>query len=416
LVTNGSITAVGGPGANKPADAHVIDARGGYLVPGFIDMHAHLLFPRCAPGPDGSPFDRDVSERMLSVLLDFGITTVRSPATPTVAGLRVRDDLNAGRVRGPRAFASAELINDPSLSGSQLRQVVRDALAYRPDYFKVYSRLPPTAIATVIDEAHAHHIPVIGHLGETSWLEGARLGIDHLTHAADWSAATLPADRRPAYANAIQARGPIRARIDWLEFLDLSAGPVRETIDEIARHGISIDPTLVAYDTKFAAPDGGRYRNDRYVGVVPEMLQDWKSCTRITEGWTAADYQRWRAAYPRMQALVRLMRDRGVVLTTGTDLTNPWVIPGESLHQEFELLSAAGFGSQEILRMTGDNAARALGRTDIGVIEAGRRADLVLLTANPLDDIRNTRRIAWTMQGGEIVSHGPRARERPPVK
>jgi imidazolonepropionase-like amidohydrolase len=97
-----------------------------------------------------------------------------------------------------------------------------------------------------------------------------------------------------------------------------------------------------------------------------------------------------------------------VRLTTGTDLTNPWVIPGESLHQEFELLSAAGFASQEILRMTGDNAAQALGRTDVGVIEAGRRADLVLLTANPLDDIRNTRRIAWTMQGGEIVSHGPR--------
>jgi hypothetical protein len=68
------------------------------------------------------------------------------------------------------------------------------------------------SFAAVIDEAHAHHTPVIGHLGETSWIEGARLGIDYLTHAADWSAATLPADRRPAYANAIQARGPIRKR------------------------------------------------------------------------------------------------------------------------------------------------------------------------------------------------------------
>jgi imidazolonepropionase-like amidohydrolase len=126
----GASTAVGGPGAEKPADAHVIDARGGYLVPGFIDMHdmhAHLMLPRCAPGPDGSPFDRDVSERMLSALLDFGITAVCSPATPTVAGLRLRDDLNAGRVHGPRAFASAELINDPSLSEAELRQIVRDA-------------------------------------------------------------------------------------------------------------------------------------------------------------------------------------------------------------------------------------------------------------------------------------------------
>lgn len=80
---------------------------------------------------------------MMGALLDFGITTVRSPATLTVEGLALRDELNAGRVRGPRAFASAELINDPKLSDAELRAYVRDALSYRPDYFKVYARLAP---------------------------------------------------------------------------------------------------------------------------------------------------------------------------------------------------------------------------------------------------------------------------------
>jgi imidazolonepropionase-like amidohydrolase len=337
---------------------------------------------------------------MLSAMLDFGITTVRSPATPTIEGLRLRDDLNAGRVRGPRAFASAELINDPSPTDAQLRQYVRDALPSKPDYFKVYARLSPAAVASVIDEAHAHGVPVIGHLGATSWLEGARLGIDYLTHAVDWSARTLPEDRREAYSEAERSRGAIRARIDWLELLDLHAPPVLDMVDEVVRRKISVDPTLVAYDTKFAAPGGGRYRTNAYAAAVPEMLSDWIACRRITEDWTPDDYRRWRAAYPKMQALIRLFHQKGVILTTGTDVTNPWVIPGESLHQEFELLASAGLSAREILQMTGGNAASALRHPDVGVIEAGRRADLVLLSASPLTDIRNTRRIVWVMKQG----------------
>jgi hypothetical protein len=209
FVKDGRIAAVRtGP---APRGAAIVDGHDGFLVPGFIDMHAHLMFPRCTPRGDGSVFDRAVSERMLSTLLDFGITMVRSPATPTIEGLHLRDDLNAGRVRGPDAKAAAELINDPSLTDQQLRQYVRDALPLKPDYFKVYERLRPPQVATVIDEAHARPIPVVGHLGATSWLEGARLGIDYLTHAVDWSEKTLPESKRDAYAAVVRARGAIRA-------------------------------------------------------------------------------------------------------------------------------------------------------------------------------------------------------------
>jgi imidazolonepropionase-like amidohydrolase len=401
-----------------PAGAAVMDGGGGYLVPGFIDMHAHLMFPRC--GRDGAPpyFDRAVSQKMIATLLDFGITTVRSPATPTIAGLAMRDDLNAGRLRGPRAFAAAELINNPKLNDAQLRAVVRDALPYRPDYFKVYAALSPQAVATVIDEAHAHGIPVIGHLGRTSWLEAARLGIDHLTHAVDWSLKTLTLERQKAYASAIlkygAIHGPFHARIDWLELLDLDSAEVRDMVREVGARGIAVDPTLVAYDTKFAAPKGGRYAANAFVDVIPELHQDWINCPDGTSDWKPEDHRRWNAAYPKMQALLRMMRDAGVVLTTGTDLTNPWVIPGESLHQEFGLLVAAGFSPAEVLKMTGANAAKALKSDQVGLIEAGRRADLVLLAANPLADIGNTRSIRWVMQGGGIVSKGPKSARSAP--
>lgn len=97
-------------------------------------------------------------------------------------------------------------------------------------------------------------------------------------------------------------------------------------------------------------------------------------------------------------------------MTTGSDITNPWVIPGESIHQEMEFLVEAGISPSEVLRMSGENAARALGRDDIGIVEEGRRADLILLSADPRISISNTRTIDWIMQGGKFVVKQSRGR------
>lgn len=385
-----------------------IDGQGGFLLPGFIDMHANLLLPRCQPAAGASsPFDRKISERTLAALLDFGITTVRSPATPAVAGLALRDDLNAGRVRGPRARAAAEPINDPAMSELQFRTHVRKNLAYHPDFLKVHANLEPASVATVVNEAHARGLTVIGDMGRTPWKRAVEIGVDHLTHATDWSAESLRPEHRAAYRQAVEKRGAIRARIDWLELLDPASPEIAATLNAMARAGVSVDPTLVAYDSKFSGPKADRYRHNRYLDRFPQLQADWLACTVTTRDWTAGDFRRWQAAWPKMLKLVAEMNRRGVLLTTGSDLGNPWVIPGESLHQEFELLRKAGIPVPAILRMTGENAARAIGLNDVGKIAAGRRADLVLLSADPRVDIRNTRKIVWTMQGGVVVSRGP---------
>jgi hypothetical protein len=208
----------------------------------------------------------------------------------------------------------------------------------------------------------------------------------------------------------------MRARLDWLDLLDLNSAEIGSTIEELVRRGISVDPTLVAYDSKFSSPSAARYRRNRFLDSVPELKSDWLACSDVTADWTAEDHRRWERLLPKMQQLVKRMHDAGVLLTTGSDLTNPWVIPGESLHQEFELLAGAGLTPAQILQMTGANAARALRRNDVGVIAPGRCADLVLLAADPLADIANTRRILWVMQGGKIVSQGPAARGPTPRK
>lgn len=412
VIRGDRIASVSSAPASTSKGSRVIDGRGKFLLPGFIDMHAHLLFPRCAKGGGPVRFDRALSERALAQHLAYGITTARSPATPTIQGLRLRDDLNAGRVKGPRALASAELINDSKLTDAALRQLVRDALPSRPDYIKVYARLQPDQVASVVDEAHRHHLPVIGHLQRTSWRQGLELGVDHLAHSVDWSAESLPEAARARYLQAQKNRGRFRSRIDWLEAFDPDAPAQQALLADLAQRRVSVDVTLIAYDGKFSPPGDPRYRSNPALRAFPELRQDWAACDDAVAGWTADDYRRWQAAWPKMLGWVKRMSDAGVLLVSGTDLTNEWIAPGEGLHREFELLAAAGLTPGQILRMTGANAAEALRSQDVGIIEPGRRADLVLLSADPFANISNTRSIVWVMQGGRLDRRPPRRRRR----
>jgi imidazolonepropionase-like amidohydrolase len=403
-IHKGQIINIAQSSDNSIANGQVIDAQGQFLLPGYIDMHAHLLFPRCSKVAGPIRFDRLLSERALSQQLDFGVTTIRSPANPTVEGLRLRDDLNSGKVRGPHAYASAELINDANMSDKQLRQTVRDALPLKPDYFKVYARLAPKQVASVINEAHHYGIPVIGHLQRTSWAQGVELGIDHLAHSVDWSSESLPVQAREAYSHSLKERGGFRARIDWLEAFDPYSPAQQHLIRELAQRRISVDITLIAYEAKFSAPSNRRFRDNPNLNAFPELRSDWQECDESTADWTNDDYQRWQAVRSKLFIWIKQMNDAGVLLVSGTDLTNEWIVPGDGLHQEFELLLEAGLSPNEILRMTGANAAEALHSNEIGIVEQGRRADLVLLSADPRISISNTRSIVWVMKGGRIVT------------
>jgi imidazolonepropionase-like amidohydrolase len=407
VVEGGWILAVGQRGGVAvPRGARVEDAPGYHLVPGFIDHHAHALYPTCLPTPDGRPFDWALSVASLRAQLAFGVTTARSPATPTALGVAMRDSIAIGRLLGPRLFVSGELIN--GVPPEAVRDSIRSQAAYGVDFVKLYAGLTPEAVRAGIEEARAHGLPVIGHLQRTAWAEAARMGIDYLTHGTSWNAEFLRPAVRARYAEAQAERGGMRARVDWMELLDPFAPEVDSIIALLAARRIPVDPTLVAYHTKFSydaageRPYGPRYRENPNRDVVPGARFAWEACGGFTGDWTTEDFARAEAAWPNLLALVRRYHEGGVLLTTGTDVTNPWVIPGESLHQELELLVEAGIPPADVLRIATRNGAEALGLLEeSGTVEAGKRADLVLLMDDPLADISNTRRIAWVMRGGE---------------
>ncbi len=419
VIEEGRIAAVGlDREIQTPPDAWVLDGRGKFLVPGFVDMHAHVTYLEWKPDGQGRPkgvFDRKTSEKTLKLLLAFGVTTVRNPAAPAEDGVRLRDDVGAGRLVGPRIFTAGESLDMARFLDGVTRRVstvedvrreVRRQAAIGVDYIKLYANLPPELVAAGIEEAHERRLKVLGHLQATSWTEAAKLGIDGLCHGADWSEKELPAGKRESYRRDVAARGPMKARLTWLESVDPKGPEIHAMIEALVRRHVVVDPTLIATATKFRGDDR-EYLVSPDLALAPAPMRASFPRLSFVRDWTPADFRRGHAALAKMLALVKLYADRGVLLTVGSDEPNPWIVPGPSLHREMALLVQAGIPRGEVLKMATSNAAKALGiEAESGTIAVGKRADLVLLSGDPTAEISNTSGIVWVMKDG--VRHDPK--------
>jgi hypothetical protein len=198
--------------------------------------------------------------------------------------------------------------------------------------------------------------------------------------------------------------GPLRARLDWLEWIDLQGSEVKNVIGELARTHVPVDPTLIAYDTKFRP---ARYRTSPDLAYTPAAVLDTWRDGGPTGDWTKAELDRAAALWPKALGLVKAYHDGGVLLAAGSDLPNAWVVPGLSLHHELELLGDAGLAPLEVLRIATHNGAAALGvLADTGTLEAGKSADIVVLAADPTVALANTRRIEMILQEGHVLDRG----------
>jgi imidazolonepropionase-like amidohydrolase len=176
----------------------VLNLTGKYVVPGLFDMHAHVA------GVLKNSYDQNFSEKMLNMLLDYGVTTIRNPGGPTNQSIALKHNISEGNIRGPKIFTAGRLLNGPQTpipfvekqisSEEEAREEVRSQAAAGVDYVKLYVGLPPNLVKAAIDEAHIIGIKVIGHLYMTSWTDTANFGIDALTHGVPVDPLLLSAD------------------------------------------------------------------------------------------------------------------------------------------------------------------------------------------------------------------------------
>lgn len=419
VIEGGRIRAVGRRGEVAiPAGAHRVDARGKFVVPGFIDVHAHVTLGPVVLDRTRTPpalvakTDPGGTERHLAMLLAAGVTTIRDPGGPAERTVAVRDSVGRGELIGPRMVVAGDVIDRQTFDGltravttpDEVRREVRRQAAIGVDMIKLYSSLEPPLVEAGIDEAHRLGLPAIGHVMATTWTEAAVMGLDGIVHILGWSPKLLPENKRAAYQTMMAGSQFIYG---WLELVDLDAPELRRAIDLLAARGVTLDPTLVVFERAVRGDDPAVIRAEALGMASPALRQNWETFFTFNIGWRPDDFRRAKAAWPKALGLTKLLYDRGVLLAAGTDANNPWVVPGESFHRELELLVDAGIPAIDVLTLATRNGARMLGlEHEIGTVEVGKRADLVLLGADPTRVIGATRSVEWVMRGGRRYQPG----------
>ena len=421
IVTGDRISAVGPRASVRiPAGARVLDLSGKTLVPGFIDMHAHVAFgPVFGPLKAGDPplrteFDSLASVLMLRRLLEWGVTTVRNPGGHTREAVLFRDLVRNGTLPGPRTFTAGAVIDMISVPGGlidavkteeDMRAVVRRQAAAGVDYIKLYQGLSPALVRAGVDEAHKQGKKALSHMAATSWTDGARAGLDGIVHIVPGSPLMLPPSRRAAYMKGFTGT---QFLYRWFEQVDFQAAELDTTITELVKHNTVLDPDLVTFEAIFRGNQPAITSSPDLATTPASLLRNWREDFQLSTGWSTKDFAEANAAWPTVLRFTKLLYDRGVNLTIGTDTPNPWTAPGTSFHREMELFAQAGIPPLQILRLGTQAGAKALGiDAEVGTIQQGKIADLVLLDADPLASISNTRRIAWVMQSGKLLQKFP---------
>src|SRR5207302_447812 len=321
-----------------------------------------------------------------------------------------KNDLNLGSVLGPRMFTSGAMIDGapptyPAATAVRTRADVRKAVDQRAvagaDLIKVYTKVTADLLPPLLDEASTLRFPVAAHLGKIDALTAARAGVAALEHMAG---VVQAASRDPGpYLRAHDEflRGWTVEEAGWA-LLD-SAALERVARELVATH-VAIVPTLVLHEM-LARLDNPTLLQRPGMDDVPAgaaSVRDVPGLLKRT-GWRAADLPAFRRGRVRQDQFVREFKRAGGLIAAGSDAANQLLVPGLSLHEEVALLVAAGLNPVEAITAATRKGAQLLRADSLGLVRAGKVADLVVLDGDPVKSIAATRRISWVMIRGRLI-------------
>ncbi len=394
ILRDGRITGFGA-GMAIPEGAVTHDFTGHTVIPGLVMLHEHLYYTSNDP-------DRFIlSEKPVEfprLYLAAGVTTARTAGSvEPYTDLKVRQLINEGRIAGPKFDITAPYLDgDPSqffqLHGLSSPEEAREMVAYWAGQgatsIKLYTRISKDMLAAAIDEAHSRGLKVAGHLCSVTYRDAAELKIDNLEHgfviATDFLENKEP-DTCPGF--------PLQ------RFLEVERQDVDSLIKTLVENNVAITSTLAVL---------GRFTHD-VQGPNAAANETLGAATRARylerqEGATRRESQNplWTKAIAREMAFEKAFVEAGGLLVAGSDTTGiGGTIAGFANHEQIILLVAAGFSPLEAIKIATHNGAVSMGRLeDVGTIETGKAADLVIIKGRPDENIADITNVRMVFKDG----------------
>jgi imidazolonepropionase-like amidohydrolase len=391
IVVDDWIDKIGAQGnVDIPKEAVIINGRGLYLMPGLVDAHVHY-------------FDAPVFGRLM---IANGVLLVRDTGMPNEYILRLRDELKSGQMLGPELITTGAILDgDPPIIPSisvgiktpeDGRAEVRKQAAAGVDMIKTYSRLDKDVFLAIVDEAKNQNLKVVSHLPESIYIEdAAAVGLGSSEHFNGFEKVIAKLLGEPVnltFTGQASDAGYFQ-RLDEVNPQELQA-----VYQRIRASGMTLCPTVVTFKTLTNMEPywSGNFPRSEYIS--PGVTDLWKSLWTQQQNLPDFIWQNW------MRMVVDLNK-AGVPLMIGTDLMLPGIIPGYSAHEEMMIWQEAGIPPADILRSATLVPAHFMDLDDrLGSISEGKTASMVLVRANPLEDISNTQQIESLFLRGKYFS------------
>ena len=392
LIDDGRVRAAGPRDAVEvPDGTEIVDAAGKTVVPGFVDLHAHY----------GGPLE--ATEQALRSQLYYGVTTTRSVGADDPEKVALMLEAHAGRPDLPRAFTAglgfsypggfnSGFTNTPTTE-EEAREMVREQAALGVHYTKMWinevaepnRKIPPEIRTAIVDESYGNGLVPIAHINEEA--DGVQLleaGLNEFMHS---TVRTFG----PGGGVPMEDPAPSQAFLDLCLEKDCAFAPTLSIIQNnwhFAEHPELLeDPELRAV-------------------MNPRVLERWSDEETRAAVLAADGFEGRKVSFRQVQDFVKTLHDHGIKVALGTDSGTPNVPMGWGTHHELELYVEAGLTPMETLvaaTATGAGRVPPVGEADFGTLTAGMSADLIVLNADPLADIRNTLQINRVMLRGEWV-------------
>ena len=364
----------------------VIEAEGQYLIPGLAEMHGHLPNPRMLPAD---------ARNLLFLYVANGVTTVRG-MQGNRSQFTLRDQIARGELIGPRLF-----LGSPSMHGAQVttpeqaEQLVREYQQAGYDLVKVHEELTLEVFDALAATANEVGIPFGGHVpDEVGLLHALAAGQVSIDHLDNYIQALVPDEQPPVAPPGLDDIGALMAQVD--------EGRIPQLVQATRSARAWVVPTMVLWETAFygdrsAAQIRAQRPEARY--MPPETVDEWEQAVDAREAATDRDTNRRVSALRR--TILKALRDGGAPIVLGTDSPQIFNVPGFAMHNEMRLWVEIGMTPYQVLEAATRRVAEYFDATDeFGSVAVGHRADLVLLTANPIEDIANVALRTGVMANG----------------